>query len=316
MEFAEDHLATNGDRSTTHTFSRMAELAFDSERKRMSTLHWVTCVLVAYVKGAPESVLPRCSRTFSRGSTAPMTPAERKAILGQSAVFAEEAYRVLAVATRPVESGIAETLNPDAVEQDLTFLGLVALFDPPHQDVPAAIARCRMAGIRVVMITGDHPLTALALARKIGLARDQSSTVVIEGTQLDSLDETALGALLGKAAATRVTEQLDPDIRLLMRQALELYTYNADLSQELGELIIRHRRRTDQHDRRQILQRIVREVLDEKRIHGVRIEHEHVGVAVRVRFGGDACSARAPHGRGPGQGPPRSPPSARAGPRC
>src|SRR5581483_2707987 len=96
----------------------------------------------------------------------PMREDERGTILDQSRLFARQAYRVLAVATRVIEAGTAQHLTPETVEQDLTFLGLVALMDPPHREVPEAIASCRNAGIRVMMITGDHPLTALAIASK------------------------------------------------------------------------------------------------------------------------------------------------------
>jgi sodium/potassium-transporting ATPase subunit alpha len=232
MEFAEDHLATNEERPGAQDFPRMAELPFDADRKRMTTLHWVTGGLVAYVKGAPESLLPLCSRTLSRGSTAPMTAAQRKAILGQSAQFAEEAYRVLAVAMREVESGIAESLSTDAVEQDLTFLGLVALLDPPHREVPEAIARCRKAGIRVVMITGDHPLTALAVARKIGLVSDRSSTVLIEGSRLDTLDERDLHDLLSRPTQTAASERSEVIFaRMAPRHKLQVVSALKDLDE-------------------------------------------------------------------------------------
>ncbi|MBI4401535.1 MAG: cation-transporting P-type ATPase, partial [Nitrospirae bacterium] len=158
--------------------------------------------LVAFVKGAPEIMLPLCSQTQVHGNVAPMTAEAREAILGQSRSFAHQAYRVLAVAMRTIEAGIAEHLSSETVEQELTFLGLMALMDPPHREVPEAVARCRQAGVRVIMITGDHPLTALAVARKIGLVPAESeqgsnpAPAVIEGNQLDTFSDEDLKKLL------------------------------------------------------------------------------------------------------------------------
>jgi len=180
---------------------RMGELAFDADRKRMSTLHWSDGRLVAFTKGAPESVLALCTNLQHQGNEVPMTPDERRRILGQSRSFAEQAYRVLAVAMREVAHQ-PEHIEVETIEADLTFLGLVAMMDPPHREVPDAIATCRRAGVRVVMITGDHPLTALAVARKIGLAPNQAGREpggfipVIEGSQLDKISDEHLRQLL------------------------------------------------------------------------------------------------------------------------
>ena len=180
---------------------RMGELAFDADRKRMSTLHWSEGRLVAFTKGAPESVLALCTRAKMHGETLPMTRDDRASILAQSRSFAEQAYRVLAVAMRDVAHQ-PEHIEVETIEKDLTFLGLVAMMDPPHREVPEAIAKCRQAGVRVIMITGDHPLTALAIARKIGLMPKQAVqqpagfTPVIEGAQLDKMGEAQLRQLL------------------------------------------------------------------------------------------------------------------------
>jgi sodium/potassium-transporting ATPase subunit alpha len=180
---------------------RMGELAFDADRKRMSTLHWAEGRLVAFTKGAPESVLALCTHTRVHNDAKPMTSDDRTRILNQSRLFAEQAYRVLAVAMRDVAHQ-PEHIEVETIENDLTFLGLVAMMDPPHREVPDAIAKCRQAGVRAVMITGDHPLTALAVARKIGLVPDQvtgPSTAfvpVIEGSQLDNMRDETLRRLL------------------------------------------------------------------------------------------------------------------------
>ena len=180
---------------------RMGELAFDADRKRMSTLHWSEGRLLAFTKGAPEAVLTLCTNALVHGEAISMTPDERTRILNQSRTFAEQAYRVLAVAMREVAHQ-PEQIEVETIEEDLTFLGLIAMMDPPHREVPEAILKCRKAGVRVVMITGDHPLTALAIARKIGLAPEQAPqqptgfVPVIEGTQLDGMSDDTLRQLL------------------------------------------------------------------------------------------------------------------------
>lgn len=190
LEFALQH--ESADRTPLR---RMGELSFDADRKRMSTLHWSEGRLIAFTKGAPESLLPRCATLQVQGQVMKMTDQERAAILDQSRSFAEEAYRVLAVATREVADQ-PERIEPDTIETDMTFLGLVALMDPPHPEVPDAIVKCRRAGVRIVMITGDHPLTALAIARKIGLLTNvdatAASSAVMEGTELEHMPDDKL----------------------------------------------------------------------------------------------------------------------------
>jgi sodium/potassium-transporting ATPase subunit alpha len=133
-----------------------------------------------------------------------MIPEACEQALAQSRAFAHQAYRVLAVAMREIEPG-ARQLDTETVERNLTFLGLVAMMDPPHREVPEAVARCRKAGVRVIMITGDHPLTALAIARKIGLLPPEPEEAapstgaqarVIEGAQLDSFSDVDLSRLV------------------------------------------------------------------------------------------------------------------------
>jgi len=190
-----------GEDAPAERYPRMGELPFDADRKRMSTIHWVEGKLVAFVKGAPEFVLPLCDRASIRGNTFLMTPGEREKVLAQSRSFAHQTYRVLAVAMREIEQGPGK-LDSETVERELTFLGLVAMMDPPHREVPEAVARCRQAGVRVIMITGDHPLTALAVARKIGLARAETDAgagtpaTVIEGAQFDAVNDEELRRLL------------------------------------------------------------------------------------------------------------------------
>lgn len=196
LEFVIDHGLAH-----RPSLRRMGELPFDADRKRMSTLHWSEGRLLAFTKGAPESVLPLCTAILLNGTSHPLTEEERATITNQSRAFAEQAHRVLAIAMREVAHQ-PERIEVETIERDLTFLGLVAMVDPPRREVPAAVAICRQAGVRVVMITGDHPLTALAVAREIGLVAGQRTEdanvppTVIEGTQLDHLSDEQLRELL------------------------------------------------------------------------------------------------------------------------
>ncbi|MCP9439719.1 MAG: cation-transporting P-type ATPase [Nitrospira sp.] len=180
---------------------RMGELPFDADRKRMSTLHWSEGRLLAFTKGAPESVLPLCTTILIDGMVRPMGESDRATVLNQSRGFAEQAHRVLAIAMRDVAHR-PEQIEVESIEEDLTFLGLVALVDPPRREVPEAVATCRRAGVRIVMITGDHPLTALAVAKAIGLVPDRAveesnvPLTVIEGAQLDHMSDEHLRRLL------------------------------------------------------------------------------------------------------------------------
>ena len=214
---------------------RMGELPFDADRKRMSTLHWSEGRLVAFTKGAPESVVALCTHIQAHGDAVPMTSEERAHILGQSQSFAEQAYRVLAVAKREVAHQ-PEHIEVETIEADLTFLGLVAMMDPPHREVPNAVASCRRAGVRVIMITGDHPLTALAIARKIGLAPNgvasEASGFVplIDGTQVDGMSDEHLRQLL---APSRSGEPEPVFARMAPRHKMRVVS----ILKEMGEVV-------------------------------------------------------------------------------
>lgn len=150
---------------------RTGEIPFDSERKRLTTLHEMGGVTLAYTKGAPETVLPLCA----------LDSAARTEALRAADAMAGDGLRVLAFAHRELRPG-------DPPEKGLEFAGLVGLLDPPRPEVPDAIRRCREAGIRVVMVTGDHPRTAAALARSIGLA----CGTVLSGPQVQKMSDEQL----------------------------------------------------------------------------------------------------------------------------
>ncbi len=163
-------------------FPRIGEIPFTSEAKRMTTLHSVGDEQIAYAKGAPETILDSCSRQLTREGDVALRDADREAIVEAVRQMASEALRVLAVASK----GNA-TLG-DA-ERNMTFLGLVGMIDPPRPEAKAAVEECERAGIRVVMITGDHPLTARAVARELGLFREGHT---VTGAELENMNDEKL----------------------------------------------------------------------------------------------------------------------------
>ena len=163
-------------------FPRIGEIPFTSETKRMTTLHSTENGQVAYAKGAPETILDSCSRQLTEQGEVALGDADRGAILETVQQMAGDALRILAVATK------ADATLGDA-ERDMTFLGLVGMIDPPRPEAKAAIERCEQAGIRVVMITGDHPLTAQAVARELGLFKAGRA---ITGAELEDMSDEAL----------------------------------------------------------------------------------------------------------------------------
>ena len=174
---------------------RVHEIPFTSESKRMTTLHAVGggsgknggdnggAETVAYAKGAPEVILQGCAYELSKDGARPLDGAGREQILAQAQAMAGEALRVLAVATKP-------DATPDTAESSMTFLGSAGMIDPPRMEAKAAIAVCAEAGIRPVMITGDHPVTAQAVARELGMLR--SGGRVMTGVELEEMPDEQL----------------------------------------------------------------------------------------------------------------------------
>ena len=165
---------------------RIDEAPFDSARKMMSTVHKSGEDFVQYTKGAPDALLSRCTHYFESGKILPMTDAKRREILNSNKAMADRALRVLAVAKRDWAEK-PENNAPEYLERDLVFLGLTGMIDPIRPEVKAAIAECRGAGIRAVMITGDHRDTAVAIAKELGIITDKSQAVT--GTELDRLSD-------------------------------------------------------------------------------------------------------------------------------
>ena len=162
---------------------RIHEIPFSSETKRMTTLHKVEGSMTAYAKGAPEVILAGCTAVLGADGVTPLDEAGRTHILAQAHEMAEQALRVLGIAAKP-------NASPETAEQDMTFLGLAGMIDPPRPEAREAIAVCAEAGIRPVMITGDHPVTARAVARELGLLRDGGR--VVTGTDLENMTDEQL----------------------------------------------------------------------------------------------------------------------------
>jgi Ca2+-transporting ATPase len=165
---------------------RLATLPFDAERKRMTVIRQRGGRAWAFVKGAPEVIMERCASMRTATGVKALTDSDRARLLQASALMAHEALRVLALAERPLDVMAA----PEVIEQELTFLGLVGLQDPPRAEAFEAVQRCKRAGIRTVMITGDHPDTAGAIARELGIL--ESGETVVVGRELDRLDDQEL----------------------------------------------------------------------------------------------------------------------------
>jgi len=191
MEVALVRLARAALRETPE-FARVDELPFDAKRKRRSTLRRTPNGLVLYTKGAPEAVLARCSGAVIKGETTPLGPELKQLFVVAQETMAGEGLRVLALAHRHVP----ENCGRDQLEADLVLDGLVGFEDPPRPEVSTAIQKCQEAGIKVIMVTGDHPRTAVAIAREIGLVKS-GNPVVITGEQLNRLSDTQLQLALG-----------------------------------------------------------------------------------------------------------------------
>jgi Ca2+-transporting ATPase len=190
---------------------RVHELPFDSVRKRMTTVHRDDDGFVAFTKGAPESVLPACDTWLLEDEELPI---DREMLAAQVERMAADGLRVLAVAMRRWP-GLPEG-GADAVERGLCFVGLAGLIDPPRQEARDAVATCRTAGITPVMITGDHPRTALAIARRLGIAGEGDA--VVTGAELGRMSEAQLQESVERL---RVFARVDPAQKIRIVEALQ-----------------------------------------------------------------------------------------------
>lgn len=186
---------------------RTAERAFDPERKRMTTVHRTETGAVSYTKGAPDVILERCSRYLSGGGERPLTGGSRRRLQDRISWLSGQGLRVL---------GAARSDGDGRKEEDMVFLGLAAMADPPRPEAAHAVAMFQRAHVRTVMITGDHRDTALAIARRLGIAEDGSQC--ISGAELDRMDDAALKE---RAETAAVFSRVSPDHKVRIVRALK-----------------------------------------------------------------------------------------------
>jgi len=189
---------------------REKEFIFDSERKLMSTLNKTKSSFTLHTKGAPDQLLEICSHIQIDGIVKKLSPKLKREILEQNAIYAKQAYRVLGIARKEFDQA------NKASEKALVFLGLVAMIDPPRSQVKKAIARCKSAHIDVIMITGDHALTAEAIGRKIGLLEDGDR--VLSGKELEKITFKQVKAAVKH---TRIFARVSPKHKVLILKALQ-----------------------------------------------------------------------------------------------
>jgi len=200
-------------------FARVGEVPFSSERKLMSTLHTDAQQqesIQVFTKGAPDVLLGRCTRERIGKATRPLTTERRKEILALNDGLAREALRTLGVAARVLP---ADGFGPDDigehVEQDLVFVGLIGMIDPPREEATAAVAEARAAGIRPVMITGDHPVTAAVIGQELGIVRDGRA---VTGAEIDKMPDHLLEQTVRDVS---IYARVNPDHKLRIVKALQ-----------------------------------------------------------------------------------------------
>ncbi|MFO7732114.1 MAG: calcium-translocating P-type ATPase, SERCA-type [Candidatus Aminicenantes bacterium] len=195
-------------REKEQAFELVEEIPFDSERKKMTIVRRSEQDLVVFTKGAPDLLLKDCTRILEDGRETPLTEEDRDRVLRANDAFSDQALRVLAVAYRSLDRE-PHSYEAEAIEKDLTLAGLIAMIDPPRPEVKEAMDKCRTAGIRTVMITGDHRNTAVAIARELGFyGRD---SLALTGEEVDRLSDEELDAVM---EPTVVFARVSPDHKL------------------------------------------------------------------------------------------------------
>ena len=189
-------------------FSRVSEIPFSAETKRMITLHETPDGVTAYAKGAPEVIVQSCEFELTAEGKKPMDEARRAEVLEVAREMAGEALRVLAVARK-------RDTSPDAADKDMTLLGLVGMIDPPRREARPAVHECEQAGIKVIMITGDHPLTAKAVAQELGISKNGQ---IVAGPELESMDDAELERVM---ESIEVCARVSPAHKLRIVTALQ-----------------------------------------------------------------------------------------------
>ncbi len=197
-------------------YPRVQEVPFTSERKRMTTVHRSPeGKMFAYAKGAPEILLEYCNRVLKGTRTTKLSQKERKRILETNEKMAREALRVLGIAYKELPSASPEKFDEENLEKGLVFLGLMGMIDPPREEAKEANSLCQQAGVRTVMITGDHRLTAVAIAKELGMLK---SDVVLTGAELDNIDDEEFEK---KVEDVSVYARVSPEHKLRIVRALK-----------------------------------------------------------------------------------------------
>lgn len=189
-------------------FPRVSEIPFSSETKRMTTLHETPDGVTAYGKGAPEVILQSCEFELSEQGIRPLDEARRAEVLEVARAMAAEALRVLAVASK-------RDASTEAADKGMTLLGLVGMIDPPRREAKAAVRECEEAGIKVMMITGDHPLTAKAVAQELGISKNVG---IVTGPELEAMDDAELERVM---ESIEVCARVSPAHKLRIVTALQ-----------------------------------------------------------------------------------------------
>lgn len=201
---------------------RKGEIPFSSDRRRMTTIHELEGQAVAVVKGAPEVVLERCTRIRRTDGVEPLDDDGRAALLEANQRFASRALRTLAVASRTLEGTDAdEDPNPEEAESELVFEGLVGMLDPPRSEARESVARAREAGVRTLMVTGDHVATARAIAGEIGIGGPgdgDDGPEVLSGHEVEQMDEAELDRAVSRCS---VYGRVDPETKYRLVEALQ-----------------------------------------------------------------------------------------------
>ena len=206
--FGIDHESLEAD------YPRVFEQPFDSERKRMTTVHTIGDKVTAYMKGAVDEMLPLCTHILTAEGIRPITDEDKNNISELCLTMSENAMRVLGFATKNLSSIPLD--DNENIEHDMVFIGATGMIDPPRSEVAESIKSCLEAGIRTVMITGDHKTTALAIARELGIYREEST--VVSGDELDNMNDSELDEAVKTAS---VFARVSPADKLRIIQSLK-----------------------------------------------------------------------------------------------
>jgi len=202
--------------SLEEKYPRVHEVPFTSERKRMTTVHKSSKgELFAYAKGAPEVILESCSHILTEGRTKKLDQKKRKQVLEVNGKMASEALRILGIAFKELPAHAMEKFDEQELENGLVFIGLMGMIDPPREEAKVAVKKCEEAGIKAVMITGDHKLTAVAIAKELSMLK---SDTVLDGAELDALNDEEFEKVVENVS---VYARVSPEHKLRIVKALK-----------------------------------------------------------------------------------------------